>query len=73
MFSCCRIYSMAMPVKLTKDLRLIVQRDGPLSGGEALELGKRLLARGAEAVALECLGERERPTRNRRQEVDNAV
>lgn len=51
---------MALPVKVTKDLRVVVERDVPLSGGEALELGKRLLQRGAIAVALEAVGERPR-------------
>lgn len=49
---------MPLPVKVTKDLRVVVERDVPLSGGEALELGKRLLERGAIAVALEAVGER---------------
>jgi hypothetical protein len=40
---------MPLPVKVTKDLRVLVERDVPLSGGEALELGKRLLEKGAIA------------------------
>lgn len=50
----------SMPVKVTKNLRVIVQRDVPLNGGEALELGKQLLAKGAEAIAMEAIGQRQK-------------
>jgi hypothetical protein len=54
---------MRHPVKLTQDLRLVVQPDAPpLSGCEALDLGRRLIEKGAIAVALEAV---ERPSRRR--------
>ena len=47
---------MRQQVKLTRDLRLIVAPDAePLSGREALDLGKRLIERGAVAVAREAV------------------
>jgi hypothetical protein len=54
---------MRQPVRVTKDLRLIVAPDAPpLSGSQALDLGKKLLERGAIAVALEVM---DRPARQR--------
>jgi len=45
------------------NLRLVIQPDAPpLSGSEALDLGKRLIERGAIAVALEAVA---RPYRSR--------
>ena len=50
-------------VRITKDLRIIVPADAPpLTGSQALELGKRLLERGCIAVALEAV---DRPSRGR--------
>jgi hypothetical protein len=47
---------MSSPVKITRDLRVIAPPDAPpLTGAQALELGKRLLARGCIAVALEAV------------------
>jgi hypothetical protein len=54
---------MRHPVKLTRDLRLVMQPDTPpLSGCQALDLGRRLIEKGAIAVALEAV---ERPSRQR--------
>jgi hypothetical protein len=54
---------MRQPVRVTKDLRLIVAPDAPpLSGSQALDLGKKLLERGAIAVTLEVM---DRPARQR--------
>jgi hypothetical protein len=53
---------MQLPVKITSDLRLIVSSDEPLSGSEALELGTRLIEKGAQAVAREIVY---RPRRQR--------
>ena len=51
------------PVRITKDLRIIVPADAPpLTGSQALELGKKLLERGCIAVALEAV---DRPMRSR--------
>ena len=63
---------MATPVKITSDLRLIVEPDAPpLSGSQALDLGKRLIEKGAVAVAREAVGW---PQRGRsRREIDDAV
>jgi hypothetical protein len=47
---------MISPVKLTRDLRLIVAPDAePLTGSQALDLGKRLIEKGAIAVAREAV------------------
>jgi hypothetical protein len=44
------------PVKITRDLRVIAPADAaPLTGSQALELGKKLLERGCVAVALEAV------------------
>lgn len=52
---------MRLPVKITRDLRLVVQPDAPpLTGSQALDLGKKLLERGCIAVALEAVS----PTRS---------
>jgi hypothetical protein len=49
-------YFMSSLVKITRDLRIIAPPDAPpLTGSEALELGKKLLERGAIAVALEAV------------------
>ncbi len=51
------------PVRITKDLRIIAPADAPpLTGSQALELGKKLLERGCIAVALEAV---DRPMRSR--------
>ena len=53
---------MALPVKVTKDLRLVVPPDAPpLTGAQCLELGKRLLERGCIAVALEAVEPKRSP------------
>jgi hypothetical protein len=64
--------SMAGSVKITSDLRLIVAPDAPpLSGSQALDLGKRLIEKGAAAIAREAVGW---PQRYRvRREVDDAA
>jgi hypothetical protein len=47
---------MAFPVKITRDLRLLVEPDAPpLTGAQALDLGRRLLERGAVQVAREAV------------------
>ena len=47
---------MSSLVKITRDLRIIAPPDAPpLTGSEALELGKKLLERSAIAVALEAV------------------
>ena len=47
---------MSSSVKITRDLRIIAPPDAPpLTGSQALELGKKLLERGAIAVALEAV------------------
>ena len=47
---------MSSPVKITRDLRIVAPPDAPpLTGSQALELGKKLLERGAIAVALEAV------------------
>jgi hypothetical protein len=63
---------MAVPVKITSDLRLIVEPDAPpLSGSQALDLGKRLIEKGAAAVAREAVGW---PQRGRaRREVEQCI
>jgi hypothetical protein len=63
---------MSLPVKITRDLRLLVEPDAPpLSGAQALDLGKRLIERGAVAVAREAVGW---PQRGRaRRDVDDAA
>jgi hypothetical protein len=49
--------SMSSPVRITRDLRIVVPPDAPpLTGAQALELGKKLLEKGAIAVALETVG-----------------
>ena len=54
---------MSSPVKITRDLRIIAPADAPpLTGSQLIELGKRLLARGCIAVALEAV---DRPSRGR--------
>lgn len=62
---------MPNPVKITRDLRLVVEPDAPpLTGAQALDLGRRLLERGAVQVAREAVW----PQRGRsRQEIDNAA
>jgi len=56
---------MRSAVKITRDLRVIAPSDAPpLTGSQALELGKRLLARGCIAVALEAV-DKSRPLRSR--------
>jgi hypothetical protein len=56
---------MSSPVKITRDLRIIAPPDAPpLTGSQALELGKKLLARGCIAVALEAV-DQGRPFRAR--------
>lgn len=59
---------MRSPVKITRDLRVVAPADAPpLTGAQAMELGKRLLERGCIAVALEAVepnrGPRLRATR----------
>jgi hypothetical protein len=62
---------MANPVKITSDLRLIIVADAPpLTGSQALDLGKRLIEKGAAAVAREAVGWLQRG-RSRR-DIDNA-
>ena len=47
---------MSSSVKITRDLRIVAPPDAPpLTGSQALELGKKLLERGAIAVALEAV------------------
>jgi hypothetical protein len=47
---------MSSPVKITRDLRIVAPPDAPpLTGSQALELGKKLLERGCIAVALEAV------------------
>jgi hypothetical protein len=47
---------MSLPIKITRDLRVVVAPDAPpLTGAQCLELGKRLLERGCIAVALEAV------------------
>jgi hypothetical protein len=54
---------MSSPVKITRDLRIIAAPDAPpLTGSQAIDLGKKLLARGCIAVALEAV---DRPYRAR--------
>ena len=54
---------MKSQVKLTSDLRVVAPPDAPpLTGSQAIELGKRLLEKGCIAVALEAV-DRERPPR----------
>jgi len=44
------------PVKITRDLRIVAPPDAPpLTGSQALELGKKLLERGCIAIALEAI------------------
>ena len=54
-------------VKITRDLRIVAPPDAPpLTGAQALELGKKLLERGCIAAALEAIApgcvSRTRPT-----------
>src|SRR5438046_7738956 len=64
---------MSSPVRITKDLRIIAPANAPpLTGSQALELGKRLLARGCIALALEAVDQgrvRTRQPRKGRQHV----
>ena len=54
---------MSSPVKITRDLRIIAPPDAPpLTGAQAIDLGKKLLERGCIAVALEAV---DRPSRSR--------
>jgi hypothetical protein len=47
---------MSSPVKITRDLRIIAPPDAPpLTGSQAIDLGKKLLERGCIAVALEAV------------------
>jgi hypothetical protein len=62
---------MIHPVKITSDLRLVVPPDAaPLTGAQALDLGKRLIEKGAVAVAREVVA---RPMRGRRIETRPAA
>jgi hypothetical protein len=46
----------SIPVKLTRDLRIVAPPDAPpLSGSQALELGRKLIQEGAIKVALEAV------------------
>jgi len=59
---------MRSPVKITRDLRIVAPPDAlPLTGSQALELGKTLLERGCIAVALEAVDRGDRPKRNKRE------
>jgi hypothetical protein len=54
---------MSSLVKITRDLRIIAPADAPpLTGAQAIDLGKKLLERGCIAVALEAV---DRPSRSR--------
>ena len=56
---------MSSPVKITRDLRVIAPPDAPpLTGSQALELGKKLLEKGCIAVALEAVDRGYRPPRS---------
>jgi hypothetical protein len=56
------IFMRAPTVKITRDLRLVIKPDAPpLSGSQALDLGKRLIERGAIAIALEAADRPYRP------------
>jgi hypothetical protein len=56
---------MSSPVKITRDLRVIAPPDAPpLTGSQAIDFGKKLLARGCIAVALEAV-DKGRPSRSR--------
>ena len=56
---------MSSPVKITRDLRIIAPPDAPpLTGAQAIDLGKKLLERGCIAVALEAV-DHGRPSRAR--------
>ena len=47
---------MSSPIKITRDLRIIAPPDAPpLTGSQAIDLGKKLLERGCIAVALEAV------------------
>jgi hypothetical protein len=47
---------MRSPIKITSDLRVIARPDAPpLTGSQAIDLGKKLLERGCIAVALEAI------------------
>jgi hypothetical protein len=47
---------MSSPVKITRDLRIIAPPGAPpLTGSQALDLGKKLLEKGCIAVALEAV------------------
>jgi hypothetical protein len=47
---------MSSPVKITRDDRIIAPPGAPpLTGSQMLELGKKLLARGCVAIALEAV------------------
>lgn len=60
---------MLLPVKITKDLEIIADPAVALSGAEALELGKRLIEKGAFAIAREAVGW-PKPRRARREAVN---
>jgi hypothetical protein len=56
---------MSLPVKITRDLRVIAPADAPpLTGSQLIELGKRFLERGCIAVALEAVEPRRPLPRN---------
>jgi hypothetical protein len=47
---------MRSPVKITRDLRIVAPPDAPpLTGSQALELGKKLLEKGCIAIAIEAV------------------
>lgn len=54
--------TVAEPVRITKDLKVVVKSHGPLTGSQALDLGRRLIEFGAVAVAREAVSW---PTRSR--------
>jgi hypothetical protein len=55
-----------MPIKLTSDLRIIAPADAPpLSGKQALDLGRRLIQQGAIKIALEAVDRGDRLPRAR--------
>jgi hypothetical protein len=58
---------MALPVKITRDLRVIAPADAPpLSGSQLIELGKRFLEKGCIQVALETVEPRRPQGRGKR-------
>ena len=69
---------MSLPVKITSDLELVIAESGArLTGQQALELGKRLIEKGAEAIALDIVkypphGRLKEDARRARREAANA-